>query len=94
MGELVDDSVVIGGLGAVDLDAVGRLDGELVAEPVRTTDHDQAECQADVETALPEEGPSENDEQATKGGQQDCSLSVVLHESSFVTLCSTMAREG
>ena len=75
--ELTDDAVVVRHLLLGDGHGAGALDRQLVGEPVRPADEEQADDEADDRPALAEDG-ADPDEQGTEDGQQKVSLEDVL----------------
>ena len=76
-GELPDDRVELGRLLLADRLGAGGLDRELVAEPVRAADEDEADAEPDDQPAGAEERADPH-QQATEGGEEDEGLDRVL----------------
>ena len=65
--QIFDDAVVVGCFFTSDGDTPRRRDGELVAEPIRTADQNDAEREADEQPALAEQAADGNGEAAHCG---------------------------
>ena len=87
-GELADDPVVLGHLLLGDRDGAGRLDGELVAEPVGAADEHEADDEADEGAAAAANAPPTTMKRPPRPASRTSVLIVFL----LIAVGSTLPR--